>query len=183
MQRAGDATAEERHGAIERGYRLGVEYGTQVGSAEHFEEMAEQAEPGNIGAACRAMCQQARGSWSRGLHHRRDRALDDRRGREPARVRRKDYPRTEGLRQNQPVVLAQSALAQKPSWTWSPGHGETQRELGTLGTVPADEHRPGCFEHVEPTAQHVQKVVLDKRWPCRRQGGDSKRALRGAAHR
>ena len=183
MQRAGDAAVEKRQSAVERRDRLGIEHGVHIGGAQHFEKVAEEAEPGHVGAGGGAICQQTGGGGGRGLHHRRDRALDDARRRNPARIGREDHPGAERLGQDQPVAGAQPALAQQLPRPRSPGHGKAESQLGTLGTVPADQHGSRRFEHVEPAAQHVKEVVLDDRRARRRQGGDRQRALRRAPHR
>ncbi len=116
------------------------------------------------------------------MHHRRDRLLDDPRRRQPARSRSEDHAGAERLCQNEPVAGPQPTLAQELSRPRPSRHGKTEGELGALGAVAADQHGTRRLEHVEPTAQHVKKFLLDDVRARRRQGGDRQGGLGRAPH-
>ena len=75
--------------------------------------MPQEPEPRHIGASGRPMREQAGGSRTGRLHHRRQRTLDGSRRGEPARIGREDHAGTERLGQDQTVTGAQPALAQE----------------------------------------------------------------------
>jgi hypothetical protein len=59
----------------------------------------------------------------------------------------------------------------------------SERQLGHLGAVAADQHRAGGFQHLAAALHHMEQVVLDDRRARRRHRGDRQGGLGDAAHR
>ena len=169
------APVEQRH-ALERERRV------DVGSAHHLDQMAEQAEAGDVGGGMNAVAAQHVG----GPPVRRGpcgaiAAITQRALALPRMSAASSVPVPIGLVSISASPGAQPAFAQHGVARDEPVDREAERQLGALAGVAADQRATGLAQHRVGAGHHRREVGLDLGLEAVGHGGDGER--RSAARR
>ena len=113
--------------------------------------------------------------------HHRDRALHERRVREPALERGRHRAGAERLGQHERVAVAAAGVGEHGARVDDAGHREPVLGLGVVDRVPADDRGAGRGDGVGAAAQDLAQHLRPER--LEREGDEVQRRHRPAAHR
>ena len=186
MQRAGDPARQQRQRAVERRDRCrGRARASICRGAQHFEQMAEQAEPGHIGAGGGAVGREAGGGrGGRGCSIAAIASSTAFARRQRAHLGGEDHAGAERLGQES---AGRRAAGLPCATSARSGRARSRRSRAPARRPRRCARRPARHRPASSTssaaAQHMKQIVLDDRRAGRRQGRDRERGLGQAAHR
>ena len=185
LQRTEDAGGDGFGCTFQHRQRIQIKFGIDAGGFGHFDQVAEQAEAGEVGAGACAVGDQAGDGGAVGDLHRFQRGVDPAAARFQLRVRGEQGAGADGFGQNQRVAGPQTALGHHAGQRFvdEAVDGEAQREFAAFAGMAADQRAAGFVEHGYRAGHHLEQGVLDLAFKPRRHRAYGGGGLRDGAHR
>ena len=183
VQRTEHAPAGEGDGAVEDRQRGQPDTRAERRAAQHLEQVAGEAEAGDVGHRAHAVfAQAARGGTVR-LRHRAERRAEARPARQRAHVRRQQHAGAERLGQDERVARRGATLAQQFTRARMAVHREAERKLRAFAGMAADERRVFLVEQRNGAGKKQRQFLAHLAGAGVGQGHERKRRLGLGAHR